>query len=197
MEASWKVFGVMIPSLMSWCADDQPRGETSTKRPVLESVPCCKPTAPASHASIIESFHLFMKLWRLQSVCEVCITTSVSDQSQATVPPRRKEAVFILRPLCCLPSRLPSSRMTPNDRDRVGTGSSFQKMCQWTQLVHRPWWGLWRFGTELRVKTTFAMSCRCLRTLEFGTKPFPSHYLQTLVNRCLVFWDATRSVRSV
>ncbi|TIA25597.1 hypothetical protein D6C81_01568 [Aureobasidium pullulans] len=52
---------------MSWCADDQPRGETSTKRPVLESVPCCKPTAPASHASIIESFHLFMKLWRLQS----------------------------------------------------------------------------------------------------------------------------------
>ncbi|THW10303.1 hypothetical protein D6C87_01843 [Aureobasidium pullulans] len=30
---------------MSWCADDQPRGETSTKRPVLESVPCCKPTA--------------------------------------------------------------------------------------------------------------------------------------------------------
>ncbi|THX59751.1 hypothetical protein D6D06_01815 [Aureobasidium pullulans] len=185
MEAPWKVFGVMIPSLMSWCADDQPPGETSTKRPVLESVPCCKPTAPASHASIIESFHLFMKLWRLQSVCEVCITTSVSDQSQATVPPHGAKRL------------LPSSRMTPNDRDRVGTGSSFQKRCQWTQLVHRPWWGLWRFGTELRVKTTFAMSCRCLRTLEFGTKPFPSHYLQTLVNRCLVFWDATRSVRSV
>ncbi|KAG9966612.1 hypothetical protein KCU61_g805, partial [Aureobasidium melanogenum] len=48
-------------------------------------------------------------------------------------------------------------------------------------------------GTALRVKSAFALSCRCLRTQEFGTNPSPSHFPQTLVNRWLVFLNAMRS----
>lgn len=97
-------------------AANRQRAPPSSLSPTGCSKRCTADTAQHPTPLSSNPSNLFMKLWRLQSVCEVCITTSVSDQSQATVPPRRKEAVFILRPPCCLPSRLPSSRMTPNDR---------------------------------------------------------------------------------